>query len=237
VLLDQALLVLARPDAARMMQVQAIDAADPVAGRLVVTDGAPGVVYGLAFDDRADPPQLYIHQRDAFDALRNRGIGQLRLAIDLAVAGEAPDTGTAPPLTIPPPPQLTLATLGDPADGVRFVLSARVALSGAETMLKRALVWQPAPRFETEPAAPAVGEAFALVLVDSAADRLYAVLDGDKPLAGPVPGVDANAGGPLKLDVGIRTAEGAYSLVITPRSDNPDLLPLVHTLHIPLPAG
>lgn len=232
VLLDQALLVLARPDAARVLQVQAIDAADPVAGRLVVTDGAPGVVYGLAFDDRVDPPQLYIHQRDAFDPLRNRGIGQLRLAIDLSVVQAGPDAGTAPPLTIPPPPQLTLAELGDPADGVRFALSARVALSGAETTLKRALVWQSAPRVETDPAAPAVGEGFAVVVADSAGERLYTLVDGDKPLAGPVPGV----GGPLKLDAGLRRADGVYSLVITPRDDDAEVLPLTHTLHIPLPA-
>ena len=228
VLLDQALLVLARPDANRVLQVQAVDTGDPALGRLVFTGGAPGVVYGLVIDDRVDPPQLHFHQRDPADPLQNRGIGQLRVALDLSVVGAGADAGTAPALTAPMPPQLTLTDLGDPAGDVRFALSARVALSGAQTMLQRALAWRSAPQVLTEPAVPAVGEAFVVIVPDSAADLLHSLFDGDQLLAGPQPG----NGGPLKLDAGMRSLGGVYTLVVAPAEDDAGALPLTHALHI-----
>lgn len=100
-------------------------------------------------------------------------------------------------------------------------------------MLQRALAWRSAPQVVTEPAAPAVGESFAVIVTDSADDLQHTLFDGDKPLAGPQPG----NGGPLKLDAGIRSVGGVYTLVVSPAQDDAGVLPLAHTLHIVLPVA
>jgi hypothetical protein len=174
---------------------------------------------------------VFFHTHDADDGLQNRGIGQLRLEIDLAVVEAGPDTGNAPPLTVPPAPALSLDDLGGPADGARIPVAVRVALSGAGTTLARALVWRDPPACTLAPPAPAIGQGFAVVVSDSRATLVYTLVDGDAVLAGPLPG----DGGALRLEVPARAESAAYALLAAPAADDPTALPLTHRLHLALP--
>jgi hypothetical protein len=94
-------------------------------GQMSVTGGQPGVFYHFRRIGQTDEIGLpaYFHRLDEIDSQQNRGIGQLRLENDFAVARD-PDDPNAPQVDPayqhPPNPVVDLESV-PPEDSVRVM--------------------------------------------------------------------------------------------------------------------
>jgi hypothetical protein len=131
--LDRALALLVRPNHGQALRVLAMLEGEAAEGPLQVTDGQPGVYYELRLEGAASPIDLpaYFHQRDDVDARFNKGIDQLRVEVDLALARDAGASPGERSQTAPPWPMLDRAL----APGTTLHVRARKAMSGLEAEL------------------------------------------------------------------------------------------------------
>jgi hypothetical protein len=135
--LNRALAVLVRPNPAQAVRVLATITGDATQGPLQVRDGQAGVYYELrraAAEAPIDRP-AYFHQRDDVDATLNKGIAQLRVEVDLAIARDA-EVAPADRAQAPPPWPMLDAEL---APGATLHVRARKAMSGLEADLDHAV--------------------------------------------------------------------------------------------------
>ncbi|HWN66066.1 MAG TPA: hypothetical protein VNM90_00435, partial [Haliangium sp.] len=131
--LDRALALLVRPDHAQPLRVLATITGDATQGPLHVRDGQAGVYYELrltAADPAIDRP-VYFHQRDDVAARLNKGVDQLRIEVDFAVARDAEGAPGNPAQTAPPGPALD----AELAPGTALYVLARKAMTGLEAEL------------------------------------------------------------------------------------------------------
>lgn len=103
--LNQAAVVLVRPDPVPALKLQLTKSADGQSGSVLVTGGQPGVFYHFSRTGQTAEASLpaYFHKLDDTDATGtlNRGLGQYRLEMDLVVARDQapPADGSTPDLT------------------------------------------------------------------------------------------------------------------------------------------
>ena len=215
--LASAAAVLVRPSARPTLRIEASIAADKLI-RLRALGGEPGIFYSLSAGGKA-LGELYMHQPDAADPRRNKGVDQLAIGIDLVIAADS--TNGAPP----PVPRLEAATLALP---VTLDVSARRAMTGlVQPLAAKVVVAAPpaitvelmpattgapartvrepiagadtsaAPDAPTEPAEPA-GRTAKVTLASAAAATRHVLLVNGVPVGDPV----AGTGGPLVLTSG-----------------------------------
>lgn len=190
--LEPVLLLLLRPDPSPDLSLQLTLADASTTGPIVLRGGQPGVFYELHRDDAAIALPAYFHQRDELDPRSNKGVDQLRIEVDLALARDAP--GDARPLAAPPPPLVDAAPL--PLGAVLRV-HARKAISGLRSALAGLATIEPAPAVFVEPASVTPGAAVNVVITASRRDERYRLLRGETLLA-EADGVD----GRLELNTG-----------------------------------
>jgi hypothetical protein len=173
--LDTALALLVRPNAQQLLRAQVTLAQGATTGALVVSGGQPGVYYALRSAGAIRP--AYFHQRDDTDATVNKGIDQLRLEVDFALARDRPGSaGPNHPGTPPLDPALDSETL--PVGTVLNVL-ARKALSGLEQILSRALTLDAAPAIRIEPVPIQRGRSANVVVEQSVVGDRYTLLQDE----------------------------------------------------------
>lgn len=220
--LNQAAVILVRPDPARALVLRADMVSRPTGGqsvdKLQVSGGAPGVYYRFQPlpAGAALPLPAYFHQTDATDPAQNKGIGQLAIAIDFSIARDAPplsaQAGEDRARLLPAPPQLDTPPL--PADSPLQVVAMKAQTALATPMKLQALIAAvPAIRA----AAPVVDRgATATLLVPGSdpKDRYQLSVRGQ---AGP-PGV-AGDGSELALTTGPLLADTGFELVVTRAPD------------------
>lgn len=209
--LAQAAVALVRPSPSPDLRIEASITGDALTG-LRAFGGEPGVFYALSIEDKA-LGQLYMHQRDAEDASRNKGVNLLAVGIDLVIAADA--TSAAPP----PPPRLDLAAAPLP---IELGVVARRAMTGLEQPLAARITLPAPPAISVEraagrataPRSPAravravtplpaniavepvvVGGPVRITLAQAAASARHVLLIDGAPFGEPVPGTD----GPLLL--------------------------------------
>lgn len=243
--LTQPALLLVRPDAEPALQPQWWRGRATQA--LVLQGGQPGVAYQPLLAPAADAPAGtpptplarpgYVHQRDIQQPGINKGVGQLALEIDCAIAADPPRRPVpgvdALDAQAPQPPRLDLAA-DLPAAG-RIVWQAVKAQTGLQAPLRAGTPLFALPVAELDPAFPAPGQAAAIRL--SASDpalsyRLMRMSDtGDAtPLGEPVPG----QGGELVLAVPAPSSDGWLALWVRAGAPVPGTLPLQAVLQLPL---
>ncbi len=206
--LEQAAVLLVCPDPAPPDLALEVPVADgKLSGTLRVTGGQPGVFYYFRRDDRGERSRpAYFHQLDELEAdpsspAANKGLGQLRLEGDFAVARDPAAGAAGPPATVrPPAPVVDIERLA-----LDLVLHGRAvkARTGVSVPLSASV----------EIAAPSIVEAFAVDTPD--------VTDGSYPdftLSGDTASV---SGGALLLH-GIFTRGHGLSgdLVVTAKMKN-----------------
>ena len=223
----QAVLVLVRPDTRAdpattprlaLLHGQPADGQAPPAAQLQISGGQPGVFYRFKAepDGQAIADAAYIHQQDEPDPASNKGVGQLAVGIDLAVARDA-DPATEPPaapgtargLLAPRPPRLPLATL--PA-GTLLAVQAVRAQTGLGAMLPGRVLLPLLPAATLDPLFVAPGASARVLLGNSVVDDLHHLQRAGSALADPVPGTGAM----LALDTGPVQDDGVIELVISP---------------------
>jgi hypothetical protein len=131
--LERALALLVRPDHGQALRVLATLAGGATEGPVHVLGGQAGVYYELrrAGEDTALDRPAYFHQRDDVDAAYNKGVGQLRVEVDLALARD-PEGEPGDRARTPPPAPALVAEL---APGATLQVHARKAMTGLEAEL------------------------------------------------------------------------------------------------------
>jgi len=222
--LRQAVLLPVRPDPSPALQLALVQGPEDARPELAIGGGQPGVYYHLRALPGGPPlPQpAYMHQRGEGDEAVNKGLGQLAVGIDLALAGpalpgaQAADEAARPPAQRPPPrPRLALGAVEPPATlGARAVK----AQTGLAVDLPLTVRVAPLPRIRLDPPAVAAGASARMRVADSLASERYTLLRSDGGAAAPVPG----NGGELVLDTGPVTADLLLTLRIAPASSGAD---------------
>lgn len=242
--LDQPLLLLVRPDADRALALQWRRTA---AGQdLVVQGGQPGVSYQPLRAPAADAPADarpvplalagYVHQRDALQPALNKGLGQLEMGIDFAIAASPPQR-PLPGVDVlerraPQPPSLALAN--DLPAGGRIVWQAVKAQTGLDARLRAATPVIAMPQAALVPPFPAPGQAAELRVKASDAALSYRLMQAagadEQALGDAVPG----HGGELVLAVPPQDADTVLALRVQPLAPAAQTLPLSAVLTLPL---
>ncbi|MEK8048731.1 hypothetical protein AACH10_00600 [Ideonella sp. DXS22W] len=245
--LAQPALLLVRPDPGRALRPQwRQGGAEP---QLLVQDGQPGVFYrplllpaaagaAGAADAAASPLALpgYVHQRDARQPALNKGLGQLALGIDLAIAADPPQrpqTGIDARDRLPPQPP-TLRLGADLPTGGRIGWQAVKAQTGLDARLRAITPVSAPPVVRLVPAFPAPGQAAELRVSDAAPGWRYqpvrALAPDDEALGEARPG----AGGELVLPLPALQADTLLALRAWPATPAEGTLALVNVVCLPL---
>ena len=221
--LAQAVLVLVRPSATPPLQlalVQGLDAA--AAPELQVAGGQPGVYYHFTAqpDGPALPLPAYQHQADERDPASSKGLGQLTIGIDFALArGRDPATEPPPRIALAlgqqpvPPPRLRLGLAADAALAANAVLAIRAqrAMTGLDTPLASSVQLLALPAVRIDPTRLAPGASAQVQVASSLPGDLHQLLLQGQPIGAPVPGTEAG----LSIDTGPLLADSVFELVIT----------------------
>jgi hypothetical protein len=224
VYLTSAAAALVRPSASPKLRLEASISAGKLM-QLRAFGGEPGVFYTISAAGKA-LGEFYMHQRDAADQNRNKGIGLLAVGIDLVIATEP--TSTAPP----PAPRLDVASRALP---VTLDLEARRSMTGLTQPLaaKAVIVAPPAITMEfaaADPAEPARRAATVTIAGSAATGRHVLLVDG-VPVGDPVAGTD----GALVLTTGPLRAEAILEVLIL---DEPNAVVSVERrVAVPLPGS
>ncbi|HSI41613.1 MAG TPA: hypothetical protein VLA00_13800 [Xanthobacteraceae bacterium] len=175
--------VLVRPDPQPPLRLEA-ELSEGRLVRLTLRAGQAGVFY--AFAGGAPLGELYLHQTDAADAARTKGVGRLALSVDFVVAGDVDA------------PALDLAPLALP---VELSVAARRAMTGLTADLGRITI-AALPAAEVRPTAVVAGGTATVEIARPVAWELYALLVNGQPIGAPV----AGAAGRLRLQTGALAA-------------------------------
>lgn len=143
VMLDQALLQAVRPDPEVRLSMRVAMSGAATDGPIALAGGEPGVFYALLPAGTTALPQAgYFHQRDERNAARNKGLGQIAVGIDFAIA-MTPRSAVADPAATPPElPQLDSPPL---AAGTTIAVRATRAMTGLDCLLKGQATVAPLP--------------------------------------------------------------------------------------------
>jgi hypothetical protein len=229
--LDPTLALLVQPDPDPPLSLHLTLTEANAIGPILLRGGQPGVFYQLYQlpDDAAIGLPAYFHKRDDLDPRSNKGIDQLRVEVDLALARDPAHAhlDARPPAHAPPP--LPLIDAAPLPFGAVLRVHARRAVTGLGCELTARATIDPAPEFLIEPASVAPGGAATIVIPSSRQGERYRLLRGDTLLAEAV-GVD----GPLALHTGPLAPPALLHLHLT-RVD-PGALTVERSLAITVPA-
>jgi hypothetical protein len=151
-------------------------------------DGQVGVAYELSSGGQpAFTTSAYFHQRDDQDSRVNKGIGQLRIGVDLAVARNRTTAGD-PTTSAPALP--TLEPVAAIAVGTELSVLARKAMSSLTAPLSRSATLWPVPTITAAKVAP--GTIGTIVIAASMVGEKYTLLRDETAVAGPIVGTGAD---------------------------------------------
>ncbi len=190
----QAAVVLVRPDPARLLTLRVPIAEGRTGDTLQVSGGQPGVFYylrpapaGVEF-----PLPAYFHKRDDRESSQNKGVGQLGIEIDLAVATDpdVTDRGNLGPASVFP--RAPLVSLTPVAADASLAVRAVKAQTGVEIPLGDVAVIRPVPVIRADPSLVDFSAVTRLVIAGSDAADQYQALRSGLPLAPAQPGTGAD---------------------------------------------
>lgn len=215
VALDLAAAALVRPDAERVLQLRVPLQDGKTGSSLQVAEGQRGVYYHLRplSADAAFSWPAYFHKRDPDDARQNKGVGQLAIEIDFAIATDAevaPATRAASPF--PRAPVLDILPFpGDDSLDFRAVK----AQTGLDTRMSRQALVAAVPAIVAEQEPVDFGSpATLLVPASNAADHYQLLQDG----AAAPPAQDGD-GSDLKLTSAALHADALLQVLIRRADD------------------
>ncbi|WP_437316198.1 hypothetical protein [Sorangium sp. So ce385] len=211
--LQNAALLLVRPDPGVALRLGVVMDGARTTGTLEVAGGQPGVFYHVRREpDGADLGlPAYFHKTDDRDARLNKGIEQLRVEGDLAISrGPSRPASTSAELAATPPLAPLLET--GPLDaGTTLHFRAVKAQTRAAARLSQTARIAPVPEIRAEPAAVAPGSPATIVVPASVAGERYELtLDGR-----PVGEARDGDGGELRFTTAPLAAETRFQVRVT----------------------
>jgi hypothetical protein len=217
--LDQAAVVLVRPDPARpvTLRVPVVDA--QTGNTMQVSNGQPGVFYYFrqAPSGKEFPRAAYFHKRDDQDERQNKGIEQLAVDVDFVVATDPDQQGVPGRLdlarTFPVPPVLAIKPLatGSSLRGRAMKAQTRVDVPMAQTASIPAI-----PVIRVAEPVVDYGAPATIVIAASRSDEQYQVTLRGAPVTLPVAGTDAD----LSVTTKPLTADTVFEVVVTRPRDS-----------------
>jgi hypothetical protein len=205
--LDKALTVLVRPNHLQALRLRVAVANATSSGQWLIMAGQAGVYYGFALAGQSAFSRLaYFHQRDDLDDRFNKGLGQLRIGVDLAIARDR--SGNEPvdrPTTAPPLPSLDSGPIA--VDSV-FTVVARKAMTGLTAALDESATLFPVPTISA--AAVEVGELATIIITASVIGERYTLLRGETTIGEPAMGTGAD----LELTTDAITEKTTFQLAL-----------------------
>lgn len=205
VLLDHIQPVLVRPDAQASPSLTVAVVGPATAGPITVQGGQPGVYLDLRAAGRSIGLPAYFHQRDDQAPNLNKGLGQLVLETDLAIAAAPDDDPQGLDKLAPRPPQIATPPL--PLPTIVHVV-ARKAFSGLRAELARFARLTPAPAIQAVAPTVPPGGATQIRVTASTPGTTYQLLR-----AGEVVATGPGNGGPLDLATGPLDAKTTFEVV------------------------
>jgi hypothetical protein len=140
---NDAAVVLVRPDPVRGLKVVLIPPGATSGAALQVSDGQPGVFYYFTPAGGTElPVAAYFHKRDSHDAARNKGVEQLALGIDFVIVAEVAQGAADPAFAAPSAP---LIDVGPIAVGAHLSTRAVKAQTGLEANMTNDAVVEAPP--------------------------------------------------------------------------------------------
>lgn len=242
--LAQPLLLLVRPDPARVLALQWRQT--PAGQALTLQGGQPGVFYTAQAAGATDAQAAalarpgYFHQRDALQPALNKGLGQLGVAIDFVVAADPPrrpEPGVDA-LDVWPVQSPSLLLAAPLPVGGRLAWQAVKAQTGLDVMLQATTPVPGLPQARLVPPFPAPGASAELQVTASDAAQHYrlqwpALPDGDAS-EGMAPG-DAVPGNGDTLNLAVPgLADDAWLALWVQPAAEAGTLPLQRVLVLPV---
>lgn len=173
--LNQAVALLVRPDPARVLTLRVPVIGAQIGDSLQVTGGQAGVFYHFRPSSAGDelPLPAYFHQRDEHDVTQNKGVDQLRVEIDLALAAEP-----EPPLAVGSDlarlvPHLPLLDITPLAADTSLACRALKAQTKVEVAMAQLAQLAAVPAIRVEQAVIDYGSSAQIVIPDSKPEDQY----------------------------------------------------------------
>ncbi len=177
--LDQAAVILVRPNPAPQLTLRVPLAGSKTDGTIQVSNGQPGVFYFFRQSPKGKEFSwpAYFHQRDHRDGTLNKGLGQFGLEIDFVIAANPAAVGNVgspnPAKTPPEPPLLETGPLN--ADNTLYLRAVK-----AQTQISTPLVDTPQigllPEIRPEQSAVDMGSEARILVIASKPDEKYQVM-------------------------------------------------------------
>jgi hypothetical protein len=190
--LQQPALVPVQPNPSPALAVEVTVDNNAVPGPLLVASGQPGVYYFFRVGDSGKEilPPAYFHKLDATDPTSNKGINQLRIGIDLALAR---DPNTPPADLAHTSPLLPLLDLGPQALDITLFVRAMKARSGVDVPLSQTALVPALPVIKLDQETVPIGTAAKIVVTASVKGESYRpfLIDGT-PVAAAQDGTGAD---------------------------------------------
>jgi hypothetical protein len=131
---NDAAVVLVRPDPARGLKVVLIPPGATGGAALQVSDGQPGVFYYFTPAGGAElAVPAYFHKRDTHDPTRNKGVDQLALGIDFVIVAEVAQGAADPAFAAPAAPLIDVGSVAVGADLSARAVKAQTGLEAKMT--------------------------------------------------------------------------------------------------------
>jgi len=165
-------LVLVQPNPTPALAVEATVDNNALPGPLLVTGGQLGVYYFFRVGDGGKEilPPAYFHKLDDKDSTSNKGINQLRIGIDLALAR---DPATPPTDRAHTPPLAPLLDLGSQAIGITLFVRAMKARTGIDVQLSQTAQVAALPVIKLDQQTIATGTSAKIIVTASAKGETY----------------------------------------------------------------
>jgi hypothetical protein len=215
--LEQAAVALVRPDPARPLALRVPLRGAQTGDTMQVSNGQPGVFYHfrLSSESAEFPRPAYFHKRDDADATQNKGVGQLGIEIDFALAAdpEVPPAGGANRAVVyPRPPLLGITPF---AAGSSLSIRAVKAQSGVEARKAQLAPVAAVPAIHPDQAVVDLGAAATIVIPASAPEDQYQLMLDAAPVKPAALGNNAD----LRVITDPLTADAAFEVVVTRPGD------------------
>jgi len=211
--LDQAGVLLIRPDPSILLTLVRLQQG-ATSGQWQLEGGEPGVYYHFSRDGSLLGLEAYQHQSDPQTFTISRGIGRLRIEVDLAIAAEPlPATTSATGI---PSPLLDLA-LDKDALTKPLAVRARRAMTGLQSVLQ-----EPPLLVRVDPSSVREGSPASIVLVTRAGETYTLELDGS-----PVGATQAGNGSEVAFPINPLASTTVFTLVIRGAGSGERRLPVI----------
>jgi hypothetical protein len=229
--LEQAAVVLVRPDPGRALALRVAVVGAQTGDVMQVSNGQPGVFYyfrqtaaGAEF-----PLAAYFHKRDDQDTTRNKGVGQLGIQIDFAIAADPDATPAGRPndlsLVSPRPPLLNITPVA-----IGSSLSSRAVKAQTEVEAPMTIAAQIAalPVIRADQAVVDFGGTATILIVASKPGEQYQLMLKGTPVRPAAVGNDTD----LSVSTDPLVADALFEVIATPRADQG--MPVERVVQVPI---